>query len=88
MTQTAGALIGANVDRRTESAEFKLGTAFIGADQQVWTYCQASGSAVATGARTLNASTFLLTSAAGSHTADTAFAQNEYGWVRRTTSPL
>jgi hypothetical protein len=26
--------------------------------------------------------------AAGTYTADTAFAANEYGWVRKTTSPL
>ena len=26
--------------------------------------------------------------AAGTYTADTAFADGEYGWVRKTTSPL
>ena len=31
---------------------------------------------------------FALTDTAGSYTADVAFASGEYGWVRKTTSPL
>jgi len=80
-------LIGANFDRRTTDPEFALGTTVAGNDSHSYTYGKAS-EAVATGTCTLNASTFAITDLAGNHTAVTAFAINEYGWVRRTTSPL
>lgn len=83
----ASFLIGVNTARRTTDKEFKLGTVVIGDDGNSWNYGQAS-EAVATGTCTLNASTFAITDAAGSHTADTAFASGEYGWVRLTTKPL
>lgn len=79
-------LVGANTDRRTLDREFRLGTAFIDTQARTWVYVQAS-EAVATGTCTVSAS-FILTDIAGSHTADTAFAINEYGWVRRTTSAI
>jgi len=41
---------------------------------------------VATGTCTVTGSN--LTDAAGTYTADTAFASGEYGWVRLTTSPF
>ncbi len=64
--------------------EHALGTVVHGNDNTIWIYCQANG-AVATGTCTVNASTFQLTDAAGNYTADVAFADNEYGWVRDTT---
>jgi hypothetical protein len=79
--------IGVNTARRTTEAEFKVGTVVIGDDANAWTYGKASET-VATGTCTLNGSTFAITDAAGNHTADTAFAANEYGWVRRTTTPF
>lgn len=81
-------LSGANTDRRTSTAEFKIGTVALGTDGTAWTYCvNTSGAAIATGARTLSTA-FALTSTAGNHTADTAFLNGEYGWVKRTTSPF
>lgn len=77
-------LLGINFDRRTTDAEHDLGTAVIGNDDTIWLYVQASET-VATGTCTVNTSTFALTDAAGNHTADVAFAANEYGWVRQTT---
>lgn len=79
-------IVGANTDRRTLTQEFRLGTAFIDTQARTWTYGQAS-EAVATGTCTLSAS-FVITDTGGAHTADTVFAINEYGWVRRTTSPI
>lgn len=79
-------LAGVNFSRRTTTKEFKLGTAQIDDSNQTWVYVQAS-EAVATGTCTVSGA-FALTDAAGSYTADTAFAINEYGWVRKTTSPL
>lgn len=79
-------MAGANFARRTVTKEFQLGTAQIDDSNRTWVYVQASES-VATGTCTVSAA-FALTDAAGSHTADTAFASGEYGWVRKTTSPL
>lgn len=78
---------GANFNRRTTEKEYALGTTARGSGNTAWIYVQAS-EAVATGTSTVNASTFLLTDAAGSHTADTAFASGEYGWVRLTAQDV
>lgn len=75
--------IGANFARRTTTAEHDLGDTAVGNNNTVWIYVQASG-AVATGTCTVNTTTFLVTDAAGAHTADVAFADGEYGWVRQT----
>lgn len=80
-------LVGANTSLRTTEQQYALGTAALGADGNTWIYGRASGS-VATGTCTYTAATGLITDAAGNHTADTSFAADEYGWVRRTTSPL
>lgn len=79
-------LVGVNFARRTTNKEFKLGTPQLDDDNRTWVYVQAS-EAVATGTCTVSGA-FALTDAAGSHTADVAFASGEYGWVRKTTSPL
>ena len=79
-------MVGAAAARRTPNREFKLGTAQLDDSNQTWVYVQAS-EAVATGTCTVSGA-FALTDAAGNYTADTAFASGEYGWVRKTTSPL
>lgn len=79
-------MIGANASRRTTTPEFELGTAQLDTDNQTWVYVQASET-VATGTCTVSAA-FALTDAAGNYTADVAFASGEYGWVRKTTTPL
>jgi hypothetical protein len=72
--------------QRDTEAVMTLGTPQIGALNDTWVYVQAS-EAVATGTCTVSAA-FALTDTAGTYTADTAFASGEYGWVRKTTSPL
>lgn len=79
-------MVGAAAARRTADREFKLGTAQLDDSNQTWVYVRAS-EAVATGTCTVSGA-FALTDAAGNYTADTAFAAGEYGWVRKTTSPL
>lgn len=79
-------MVGAAAARRTTDREFRLGTAQLDDSNQTWVYVRAS-EAVATGTCTVSAA-FALTDAAGNYTADTAFAAGEYGWVRKTTSPL
>lgn len=79
-------MVGANAARRTSTREFKLGTAQLDDTNQTWVYVQASET-VATGTCTVSGA-FALTDAAGNYTADAAFASGEYGWVRKTTTPL
>ena len=79
-------MVGAQAARRTTNREFKLGTVQLDDSNQTWVYVQAS-EAVAIGTCTVSAA-FALTDAAGNYTADAAFASGEYGWVRKTTTPL
>lgn len=79
-------LVGAQVARRTTTQEFKLGTVAADDAAQSWVYVRAS-EAVATGTCTVSAA-WALTDAAGTYTADVAFASGDYGWVRKTTSPF
>ena len=80
-------LVGAKLDRRTTEPEFALGTIAIGNNGAVYVYGRA-GAAISTGPRTLNATTFVITATAGDHTADVAFANGEYGFIRKTRSPF
>lgn len=79
-------LAGVNFARRTTTKEYTLGTPQLDDSNRTWVYVQAS-EAVATGTCTVSAA-FALTDTAGTYTADVAFASGEYGWVRKTTSPL
>ena len=75
-------ILGGRLTSPTTTAEHALGTVAFGNANTAWIYVQASG-AVATGTCTVDGS-FQCTDAAGNHTADVAFADNEYGWVRQT----
>jgi hypothetical protein len=79
-------MAGANFARRTDNKEFDLGTPQLDESNRTWVYVRASEN-VATGTCTVSAG-FALTDTAGTYTADVAFVSGEYGWVRRTTSPL
>lgn len=74
--------LGANFNRRTTEQEHLLGQTARGTNNTAWIYVLASEGV--TGTCTVNTSTFALTDTAGQHTADTAFASGEYGWVRAT----
>lgn len=81
-------MAGANVARRTTTKEFTLGTAQIDDANRTWVYVQADVTVAAAAAPAVSATFHLTAATGGSYTADTAFAANEYGWVRKTTSPL
>lgn len=76
-------ILGANIDVPSSVQQHTLGTVAHGNANTIWIYVQANG-AVATGTCTVDGS-FQLTDAAGNYTADVAFADNEFGWVRDTT---
>ena len=82
-----GGIVGANVNLRTASPTFQLGVTQRGTTNTAWIYVKASGT-VATGTCTVASGTFLLTDASGPFTADTAFADGEYGWVHLTAEDV
>ena len=77
-----GGMIGVNIDVPSATQTHALLTVEHGNGNTIWVYVQANG-AVATGTCTVD-SAGQLTDAAGNHTADVAFADNEFGWVRQT----
>ena len=81
-------MIGANPSRRTTTAEFKLGTTQLDDSNRTWVYVVADLVVAAAAAPVMSATWHLTAATAGAYTADTAFASGEYGWVRKTTSPL
>ena len=81
-------MIGANPTRRTTTKEFALGTTQLDDQNRTWVYVIADLIVAAAAAPVMSAAFHLTAAAAGAYTADTAFAANEYGWVRKTTSPL
>lgn len=82
------ALVGANPARRTTSQEFVLGTAALDDQNRSWVYVKSNVVVAAAGAPVMSAAFALTAGTGGLYTADTAFAIGDYGWVRKTTSPL
>jgi hypothetical protein len=74
---------GIGFANRTLTPEFKLGTVVIGDENTAWIYVVADAAVAAAVAVASVSPTFHLTAAGGTFTADTAFAINEYGWVRK-----
>ena len=62
------------------ASQFQPGLAMFGDANAQWAVGRASG-AVSAGTCTFNATTFLITDAAGNHTAPVALADGELGWV-------
>lgn len=85
---TTTGLVGANTDRRTTSAEFKVGTPMLDDQNRSWVYVGPAATAVAAAATCTVTGAFAVNNTAGNYTADTAFAAGEYGWVRKTATPL
>lgn len=81
-------LVGANTDRRTQSPEYTIGMSALDNQNRTWVYCVADVAVAAAQAPVLSATFHLTAATTGSYTADTAFAVGDYGWVRKTTSPL
>ena len=79
-------MAGVNFARRTTHKEYTLGTPQLDDSNRTWVYVQAA-EVITPGTCTVSAA-FALTEGGTSYTADTAFASGEYGWVRKTTSPL
>lgn len=80
-------LVGANSARRTTEKEYNLGTPMITPENTTYVYVRATA-AIAASAVVVVTGGFTASTGAGNYTAEQAFAANEYGWVRKTASPL
>lgn len=81
-------IAGANPDRRTLTQEFSLGTATLDDANRTWVYVKSNVTVAAAAAPVVSGAFLLTAGTGGAYTADKAFASGEYGWVRKTTSPL
>ena len=81
-------IVGGNPSRRTTSPEFKVGTATIDDSNRTFVYVGPAANTIAAAATCTVTGAFAVNNTAGTYTADTAFATGEYGWVRKTASPL
>lgn len=78
-----GGVLGAiDADRRTTSPEYDVNTRVIGGDGFVYRYVQASGTIAASQTDISVDSAGQATDGLGAFVGTTAFADNEYGWVR------
>ena len=81
-------LVGANATRRTPTPEFKVGTTQLDDSNRTFVYVGPATNAINAAATCTVTGAFAVNNTAGTYTADAAFATGDYGWVRKTTSPL
>ena len=81
-------LVGANATRRTTTPEFKVGTTQLDDSNRTFVYVGPATNAINAAATCTVTGAFVVNNTAGTYTADAAFAAGDYGWVRKTTSPL
>ena len=81
-------LAGAQASRRTSTPEFKVGTTQLDDSNRTFVYVGPATNAINAAATCTVTGAFVVNNTAGTYTADAAFATGEYGWVRKTTSPL
>lgn len=81
-------IAGANTARRTSLAEFTVGTPVLARGNQTFVYVGPATNAITATATCTVTAAFVVNNTVGSYTADDAFATGEYGWVRKTASPL
>ncbi len=81
-------MAGAQANRRTSTPEFKVGTTNLDDSNRTFVYVGPATNAIAAAATCTVTGAFAVNATAGNYTADTAFAAGDYGWVRKTASPL
>jgi hypothetical protein len=81
-------LVGAKFARRTTSREFQPGSSTTDDSNRTWVYVGPAANTINAAAACTVTGAFAVNNTGGNYTADTAFATGEYGWVRKTTSPL
>lgn len=85
LANTGGVLGAGDEGRRTTTQEFELGTTILGDDGYLWLYVQANGAIAASQTDVAVDANFQASDGLGAYVNTTAFADNEYGWVRGAT---
>ena len=81
-------LAGGNTARRTSLPEYTVGTPVLARGNQTFVYVGPATNAITAAATCTVTGAFVVNNTVGNYTADDAFATGEYGWVRKTASPL
>ena len=81
-------IIGPGMYDRSQTPQLALGTALISDTNQTFVYVQASVALAAAAPCTVSQTTFLATAGSGYTVDVNPFAIGDYGFVRKTTSPL
>lgn len=76
--------VGLDLEKRTTTAEFKLGSTVRADSSKVYIYVGPSTNAISAAATATVTGAFVVNNTAGNYTADTAFATGEYGFIRKT----
>ena len=80
--------LGVDYTKRTTKPEHAVGTSDFDNANRSFVYVGPAANAVAAAATCTVTGAFAVNATAGNYTADTAFATGEYGWVRKTASPI
>lgn len=88
MTYLVGGIVGANIDRKTPVQEFTLGLPALDNGNQTWVYVSHSAILAANAATAVNGSFVAAAGTGYTNGPNTAAAVGDFGWVRKTTSPL
>lgn len=81
-------MVGAQANLRTSTPSFKVGTVQLDDQNRTFVYVGPAANAIAAAATCTVTGAFAVNNTAGNYTADAAFATGEYGWVRKTATPL
>jgi hypothetical protein len=81
-------IVGANITRRTQTSEHRVGTVTKGNDGNSYIYVGPAANAISAAAACTVTGAFAVNATAGNYTTDAAFATGDYGWVRKTASPF
>lgn len=87
-TFTTTPVIGVQFNKRPTVPEHKVGMPVLSDQNETWVYVGPAANAISAAATCTVTGAFAVNNTAGNYTADTAFATGEYGWVRKTTTPL
>lgn len=81
-------MAGAQANLRTATPQFKVGTTQLDDSNRTFVYAGPAANVIAAAATCTVTGPFAVNNTAGNYTADAAFAVGEYGWVRKTATPL
>jgi hypothetical protein len=80
--------LGVSYSKRDTVPTFAVGTSDFDDANRSWVYVGPAANAISAAATCTVTGPFAVNATAGNYTADVAFATGEYGWVRKTTTPL